>query len=178
MEFDLVRGNGDGQRSKDGEPKLAAVGFARSILLVWILDSAYPGFHQFVDGFVEFSLRNFTLVFCIGLKDGLKDGDVGTRVFSSLAFGRGNHILLEGPKLFYFKAGYVREEAGSFQNEFVIDCLGDNPWLFSGINDNKQTIAATGGSLGFLGYGFKADLEGAQGSPERSSYLLQCRPCC
>ncbi|KAK8710632.1 hypothetical protein V6N13_145946 [Hibiscus sabdariffa] len=55
---------------------------------------------------------------------------------------------------------------------------------------NKQKHSPrTGGSLSYflsqippissgLGDGFEADLEGAQGSTERSSYLLQRRPCC
>ncbi|KAK8689257.1 hypothetical protein V6N13_087979 [Hibiscus sabdariffa] len=130
------------QSSKDGEPKLAAVGFTRDfrfygsnyvVVTVWfafsyrdislsygstpwwryspgLVDvfSAYHGFHQFADGFIKFILRNFTLVFSIGLKDGLKDRDVGMRVFSSLSFGRDNHVLPEGPKLFYFRAGCGR----------------------------------------------------------------------
>ncbi|KAK8983860.1 hypothetical protein V6N11_009643 [Hibiscus sabdariffa] len=46
------------------------------------------------------------------------------------------------------------------------------------INNNKQDNSYARRISQGLGYGFKADTEGAQGSPERSSYLLQCWPCC
>ncbi|KAK8687520.1 hypothetical protein V6N13_086329 [Hibiscus sabdariffa] len=67
--------------------------------------------------------------------------------------------------------------------------FGESGGYFQRLPNKQKHSPRTGGSLSYflsqipsissgLGDGFEADLEGAQGSTERSSYLLQRRPCC
>ncbi|KAK8587338.1 hypothetical protein V6N12_021835 [Hibiscus sabdariffa] len=79
-------------------------------------------------------------------------------------------------------------ESGGYLNVTIIKYPR---WLryFQRLPNKQKHSPRTGGSLSYflsqipsissgLGDGFEADLEGAQGSTERSSYLLQRRPCC